>query len=125
MPVKTYKEAVKNETYWGNKSNAKTVEGEIAQMDALYPTTRVLSDYEKQKTTNRMSAIHERTHKEDMMTVTYQEDVVNNTYQHNTMSAMHKSTYQEDMDDKAYMENVDLPTLVPAMMALKTQSTTA
>jgi hypothetical protein len=34
------------------------VEGKIALMDALYPT-RVQSACEKQKTTNRMSAIHE------------------------------------------------------------------
>jgi hypothetical protein len=109
MPVNTYKEAVENETYRGNKSDAQTVEGKIAQMDALYPTTRVQSDCEKQKTTNRMSAIHESTHKEDVMTVTFQEDVVNKIYQKNTMSAMHESNYQEDVDDKAYMKNVVVP----------------
>jgi hypothetical protein len=56
MPESTYQEAVKNETYRENRSRAKEVEGEIARLDALYPTMRVLSDYEKQKTTHRMSA---------------------------------------------------------------------
>ena len=70
---------------------------------------RVLSDYEKQKTTHRMSAMHESTHQEDVMTETYQEDVMDKTYRENTMSAMHESTYQENVKDKAYMENVDVP----------------
>ena len=43
MPVNTYKEAVENEAFRGNKSDAQTVEGKIALMDALYPTTRVQS----------------------------------------------------------------------------------
>jgi hypothetical protein len=36
-------------------------EGEIAPLDALYPTMRVLSNGEKQQTHNRMSAMYEST----------------------------------------------------------------
>jgi hypothetical protein len=38
MHESTYQEAVKNETYRENRSRAKNVEGEIAPLDALYPT---------------------------------------------------------------------------------------
>ena len=58
----------------GNHATKK--EGEKAQLDALYPTTRVFSENEKQKTTNRLSTIHEGTHNEDVLTVTFQENVV-------------------------------------------------
>jgi hypothetical protein len=122
MPESTHQEAVKNETYRENRSNAKNVVGEIAPLDALYPMMRVLSDYEKQKTTHRMSTMHESTYQEDVMTKTYrenrksdvhvstyQEDVMDKTYRENTMSAMHESTYQEDVQDNAYMENIDVP----------------
>ena len=87
-------------------------EGKMAPLDALYPKMRVSTNDEKQKTTHRMSVIHESTHKEDVMTKTYQEDVVNKTYRENTMSAMHESTYQEDVEDKAYMDKVDVPEAV-------------
>ena len=53
-------------------------EGEIAPLDALYPTMRVSSDGEKQQTHNRMTAMHE---------ITYQEAVKNKTYQENRSSA--------------------------------------
>ena len=74
LPVNTYDEAVKNVIYRGNKSNAKTVEGEIAPLDALYPMMEGLSDYEKQKTTHRMSAMHKSTYKRDVQYEAYQED---------------------------------------------------
>jgi hypothetical protein len=61
-------------------TNVTREEGEIAPLDALYPTMRVSSDGEKNK-----------------------------TYRENRMSAMHESTYQEDVKNKAYMENVDVP----------------
>ena len=41
-------------------------EGEIAPLDALYPTMQVLSDGEKQQTHNRMSAMYESTCQEDV-----------------------------------------------------------
>ena len=82
-----------NETYRGYESDAETVEGKIAQMDALYPTPRVFSDDEQQKIPNRRSAIHGSTHNEDMMNVTHQEDVVTEIYQKNTMSAMHECAH--------------------------------
>jgi hypothetical protein len=63
MHKSTYQEDVKNETYRENRSCAKTVEGEIAPLDALYPTMRVSSDDEKQQTHHRMSAMHELTYK--------------------------------------------------------------
>jgi hypothetical protein len=63
MPESTYQEAVKNETYREIRNNAKNVVGEIARLDALYPTIRVLSDYEKQKTTHKRSAMYEITYK--------------------------------------------------------------
>jgi hypothetical protein len=81
-------------------------EGEKAQLDALYPTTRVFSDNEKQKTTNRMSTIHEGTHNEDVLTVTFQENVVINNNQIHMMSAMYENTYQEDMLPVTIKENV-------------------
>jgi hypothetical protein len=61
MPESTYQEAVKNETYREIRNNAKNVEGEIAPLDALYPTMRVISVYEKQKTTHKRSAMYEIT----------------------------------------------------------------
>ena len=54
------------------------MEGEIAPLDALYPTMRVSSEGEKQQTHNRMTAMHE---------ITYQEAVKNKTYQENRSSA--------------------------------------
>ena len=74
MHESTYQEAVKNETYRGTRSCAKTMEGEIAPLDALYPTMRVSSDDEKQQTHHRMSAMHESTYKEDVQYETYQEN---------------------------------------------------
>ena len=106
MPESTYQEAVKNETYRENRSNAKNVEGEIAPLDALYPTMRVLSDCEKQKTTHRLSAIHESTYKEDVKriapldalypTMRVLSDCEKQKTTHR-MSAMHESTYKEDV----------------------------
>ena len=81
-------------------------EGEKAQLDALYPTTRVFSDDEKQKTTNRMSTIHEGTHNEDVLTVTFQENVVIGNYKKHMMSAMHENNYQEDVLPVTFKEDV-------------------
>jgi hypothetical protein len=118
MPVNTNKEAVENETFRGDKCNAQTMEGKIALMDALYPTTRVQSDCEMQKTTNRMSDMYKGTHREDVMTETFQEDVMTETfkedvvhkiYQKTTMTAMYESTFQKDKDAKDYLRNVVVP----------------
>ena len=49
-------------------------EGEIAPLDALYPTMRVSSDDEKQQTHHRMSAMYENTYQEDVQNETYQEE---------------------------------------------------
>ena len=49
-------------------------EGEIAPLDALYPTMRVSSDGEKQQTHHRMSAMHESTYQEDVKNETYREN---------------------------------------------------
>jgi hypothetical protein len=90
------------------------VEGEIAPLDALYCTMRVLSDYEKQKTKHRMSAMHESTYKEDMKKIapldaSYPTMRVNsdsnNQQTHDRKSDMHESTYQEDVMNKTNQEN--------------------
>jgi hypothetical protein len=56
------------------KDHKTREEGEIAPLDALYPTMRVSSDGEKQQTHQRMSAMHKSTYQEDVKTETYQED---------------------------------------------------
>ena len=40
-------------------------EGEIAQLDALYPMKQVLSDSKKQMTQNRLSKMNENSHRVD------------------------------------------------------------
>jgi hypothetical protein len=80
-------------------------EGEIAPLDASYPTMRVFSDSKKKQTHNRMSAMHESTYQEDVMNETYQEDVMNKTYRENRMSAMHKSIYLEGVKYETYRVN--------------------
>jgi hypothetical protein len=54
----------------------------------------VFSDNEKQKTTNRLSHIHENAYNEDVLTVTFQENVVI------------KSAYNEDVLPMTYKGNV-------------------
>jgi hypothetical protein len=49
-------------------------EGEIAPLDASYPTMRVSSDDEKQQTNHRMSTMHENIYKEDVKNKTYREN---------------------------------------------------
>jgi hypothetical protein len=66
MHESTYQEDVKNKTHRENRSCTKNVEGEIAPLDALYPTMRVSSDDERQQTHHRMSAIPEnKTYREN------------------------------------------------------------
>ena len=62
MHESTYQEDVKHKTYRENRSCVKNVEGEIAPLDALYPTIRVSSDDENKQTYHRMPAMHESTH---------------------------------------------------------------
>jgi hypothetical protein len=75
-------------------------------LDALYPPTRVFSDDEKQKTTNRMHPIHEGTNNEDVLIMTFQENVVIENYMKHTMSAMHENNYQEDVLPVTFKEDV-------------------
>ena len=50
------------------------MKGEIAPLDALYPTMRVPSDDEKQQTHHWMSAMHESTYHGDVKHGTYRGD---------------------------------------------------
>jgi hypothetical protein len=113
MPESTYQEAVKNETYRENGNNVKNVEGEIAPLDALYPTMQVLSDYEKQETTHKMSATYEITYKEDVKKIApldalYPTMRVNsdskNQQTHNRKSVVDESTNQDDVMNKTHRE---------------------
>jgi hypothetical protein len=65
----------------------KMMEGEIAPLDALFPMMQVLSDHEKQKTHHKMSTMHALTYKEDVQTVTYQEN--GSRAENVTMMALH------------------------------------
>jgi hypothetical protein len=121
------------EEYSGLEDNIGMEGSEIAPLDALYPMMRVISDYEKQKTNHRMSAMHESIYKEDVKKIAPLDALYptmrgfydsKNQQTHIRMSAMHKSNYQEDVRNKAYMhestyeedmknmanmENVDVP----------------
>jgi hypothetical protein len=55
------------------KDHRTREEGEIAPLDALYPTMQVSSDGEMQQTHHRMTAMHESTNKEDVQNESYQE----------------------------------------------------
>jgi hypothetical protein len=114
MHKSTYQEEVKNKTYRENRSCAKNVEGEIAPLDALYPTIRGSSDDEKQQTHHRMSAMHESTYKEDVKKIapldaSYPTIRVSSDSKklqtHNRMSATYENTYQEDVKKETYREN--------------------
>ena len=101
----TNKEAVQNEAYMGNRNNAKSVEGEKAQMDTLYPIMRILPDCKKQKIRSRRSAIHKNTYKEDVMNGTYKEDVVNKTYMENVnvpRDVTDTSSINDDLENPQY-----------------------
>jgi hypothetical protein len=74
MHESTYQEDVKNKTYRENRSCAKNVEGEIAPLDALFPTTQVSSADEKWQTHHRMPAMDESTYQEEVQNDTYQEE---------------------------------------------------
>ena len=86
MHESTYQEEVKNKTYRGKRSCAKTMKGELAQLDALYPMKQVLSDSKKQMTHNR-SAMNENTHREDMRVKTNREE--GNCAKNVLLSALH------------------------------------
>jgi hypothetical protein len=49
-------------------------EGEMAPLDALYPTMRVSSNDEKQQTLHRISAMQESTHQKAVKNETYREN---------------------------------------------------
>jgi hypothetical protein len=62
-------------------------EGEIAPLDALYPTMQVLSDGEKQQTHNRMSAMYESTCQEDVKNKTKRDN--RSCAKNRVMTALH------------------------------------
>jgi hypothetical protein len=101
---------VKNKPYQGMDHGYGTClptmtmkEGEIAPLDASFPTMRVLSDRRKQLTHNRTSAMHEITHRGTVEDKTYQEN--GNCDKNVLMSAPH---YQGDCRSD---------TMGPALMA--------
>ena len=82
-------------------------------MDALYPTTIMVSENKKQKTTNRLSNIHEDTNNEDVLTMTFQENVlIENAYQEDVLpvtfqgNVVIEDAYKEDVLPVTFKENV-------------------
>jgi hypothetical protein len=78
-------------------------EGEIAPLDASFPTMRVLSDHKKQLTHNRTSTMHESTHRGNVKDKTHQEN--GNCAKNVLMSAPH------------YPRDCRSDTIGPALMA--------
>jgi hypothetical protein len=110
MYESTNREDVKNEPYQEQNHGSVTChttktmkEGEIAPLDALYPTIRVLSDSKKLQTRNRMSAMNENTYRGDVKDKTYQEN--GNCAKNVLMSAPH------------YPRGRQSDTIGPALMA--------
>jgi hypothetical protein len=110
MYESTHRGDVKNEPYQEQNHGSaaslttKTMkEWEIAPLDASYPTMRVLSDSKKQQTHNRMSAMHESTHRGDLKDKTYLEN--GNCAKNVLMSAPH------------YPRDRQSDTMGPALMA--------
>ena len=96
---------MKIKTYQEDRSCIKNREGEIAPLDALYPTIRVSSDDENKKQTHyRMPAIHESTHQEDMQKEIDQE---NGSRAENVMTRAlhHKSSPDYDTGNKLKTSN--------------------